>query len=668
MLSLLASCVLALPSSPCTAPISYSAQDAGAKRDAAKPDAAKPDEAKALKLEPSIFGEPVVVYGRQITDDEIKRCLCFGLGRPQVGYSPVDMFKFAILVDQELGRRKKDEYTQLKATEVARRKAAGEANPEQLSPEADKALWAAAEASLKKFEITDEVNQKRLERDKADFVLRYPTLDFRTEVGRSFLSLELYMEHQRHMLQFDNLFIPDNPDYWPELTTQVVLEFGGQMFVDDARESHVNRRQRKIDEGLANIPTDDQAARDRYTQETIAGVEAGTIDIQPDDPIFTDTLRQLVLQALNNYAVVHIDPDEIEADLPEAGADSSQDPAARAKARHERARAVLATVEGRPIMIEDVWSRIGPYATQDLVDDVKRFLALNALLERDLQAKGTLMTPAQFREWWPTTAPPVPGGTPQKFGYQEFLNNHEMLSSQVLGYPSLYHYAMHTRIEESYRKAIAEELKKDDNLTPLLPMVNQIAGAAKINIESILVSAYDFANVKWKQNGWADAKLKALDLKKQLDGGAEWTPLLELHSEFWDPPMPEVGNKPQFGFMFKGKFGEQTRNTLLSYFLESQYRIYMYGRSITDHAFFEQKMGSVEGPFRGPRGFYITRVTGKTPFSKPLDIKGEPIHRQIAEQHYLQNSMDARAAELLAQGLKDGKVTGIKAGGGINDV
>jgi hypothetical protein len=648
--------VLALPLSTCTAPISYSAQDA------------KSVDAQASKLEPSIFGEPIVVYGRQITDDEIKRCLCFGLGRPQVGYSPVDMFKFAIVVDQELARRKNDEYKRLKEAEVARRKAAGEASPDQLGPDVEKALMAAAEASLKKFEITDEMNQKRLERDKADFVLRYPTLDFRTEVGRSFLSLELYMEHQKHMLQFDNLFIPDNPDYWPELTTQVVLEFGGQMFVDDAKESHVNRRQRKIDEGLASLPTDDQAARDRYTQETIAAVEDGKIEIQPDDPIFTDTLRQLVLQALNNYAVVHSDIDQIEADLPEAGADSSQDPAARAKARHERARAVLATVEGKPIMIEDVWSRIAPFATEDLVDDVKRFLVLNALLERDLQQKGVLMTPAQFREWWPTTAPTPPNAPPQKMGYQEFLNNHEMLSSQVLGFPSLYHYALHTRIEESYRKAIADELKKDDNLIPLLPKVNQIAGAAKINIESILVSAYDFANVKWKQNGWADAKKKSLELKKQLDGGAEWTPILELHSEFWDPPMPEVGNKPQFGFLFKGKFGEQTRNQLLSYLGESQYRIYMYGQSITDHAFFDQKMGSIEGPFLGPRGYYITRVTGKTPFSKPLDIKGEPIHRQIAEQHYLQNSMNARASELLAQGLKDGKVKGVKGGGGINDL
>jgi len=243
-----------------------------------------------------------------------------------------------------------------------------------------------------------------------------------------------------------------------------------------------------------------------------------------------------------------------------------------------------------------------------------------------------------------------------------------MLSSQVLGFPSLYHYAAHTRIEESYRKSIADELKKDDNLTPLLPMINQIAGAAKINIECILVAAYDFGNVKWKTNGWSDAKKKSLELKKQLDGGAEWTPILELHSEFWDPPMPEVGNKPQFGFLFKGKFGEQTRNQLLSYLGESQYRIYMYGQAITDHCFFDQKMGSIEGPFLGPRGYYITRVTGKTPFSKPLDIKNEPIHRQIAEQHYLQNSMNSRASELLAQGVKDGKISGVKLGGGIGDI
>lgn len=610
------------------------------------------EKAQSAPLEPSIFGEPVVVYGKQITDDQIKRALCFGTGRHSVQYSPVDMLKFNVMAEDELERRKK----------------AGE--------------------DLAKFTIGDEFNMNKLITDKADFVLRYPTLDFPTEVGRSFLSLDLFLEHQKIMLRFDRLFIADNPDEWPELTTAVVMEFGGELFVQDARDSHKTRKTRMLHErlkkaelarlsaaGQAGDGTLDAETDARLQQQAAEQAETYTVttadlgELQPDDPIFTDTLRQIVLQALNNYAVIHTDMDQIIADLPEAGADSPSDPEARMKARAERARAVLLTVDGVPIMVDDVWQRIAPFCTPDLIEDTKRFLVLNALLERDLGAQDALMSFAEFREYWPTTARINPTtGVQPKMSYQEYLNNHEMASSQVLGLPSLYHFARHMRLQESYRKTIKDELESDENLLPLMPQMNQIAGASRANVEVILCSAYDFGNVKWKPNGWATARAKALDLKKQLDEGAQWTPLLELHSEFWDPPLPETGTKPQFGFLFKGKFGEQTRSQLLQYISESEYRLYLYGAPlISDYIFFEQKMGSIDGPFRGPKGYYITRLTGKTPFSRPLDIK-QPVHREILELNYLKNKMNGRAHELLAKGAAEGQVKGIPLGGGIKDL
>jgi hypothetical protein len=251
----------------------------------------------------------------------------------------------------------------------------------------------------------------------------------------------------------------------------------------------------------------------------------------------------------------------------------------------------------------------------------------------------------------------------------EFLNQNDMLSSQVLGFPSLYAFAQYMRLLESYRKTLADELAKDELLTPLLPMINQIAGAAKLNVNVILLSAYDFDHCKWKPNGWADAKQRALDLKKAFDGGAEWKAMLELHSEWWDPPMPEAGNKPMQNYYFKGTFGDQaqTRNQLLNYMMESEYRTLLYGPPATDHIFFEQKMGTIDGPFRGPKGYYISRITGKTPPSRPLDLK-EPVHRQIAEHHYLKNALNARALALLGEGVTSGDIKGVALGGGRYDL
>ncbi|MFM7297491.1 MAG: hypothetical protein ACKO4Q_09750, partial [Planctomycetota bacterium] len=104
----------------------------------------------------SMFGEPVVVHGRRITDDEIQRFLC-----ASVGGRDVDTIKFSILVDEELQKL-----------------AQQGATPEQLA----------------RYEVSDADLDARLARERDDFLLRYPTLDFATEVGRAELSLELFRE------------------------------------------------------------------------------------------------------------------------------------------------------------------------------------------------------------------------------------------------------------------------------------------------------------------------------------------------------------------------------------------------------------------------------------------------------------------------------------------
>jgi hypothetical protein len=132
--------------------------------------------------------------------------------------------------------------------------------------------------------------------------------------------------------------------------------------------------------------------------------------------------------------------------------------------------------------------------------------------------------------------------------------------------------------------------------------------------------------------------------------------------------MPETCNKPMQNFYFKGTFGDQpqTRNQLQGYIGDSDYRSFLFGTAVTDQIFFEQKMGSIDGPWRGPKGYYIARITGKTPPTKPLDLN-EPKHREIVEYFYLKNSMAARALALLREGVANGTVKGLTAPPGLND-
>ena len=589
--------------------------------------------APTLAVQSSTFGEPVVVHGRRITDDELKRFLC-----ASVGGRDFDTFKFAIMVDQELDRRRKDGATQ---------------------------------ADLAKFEVSDAELEARLKREQDDFFLRYPTLDFALEVGRAEGSLELFKLRLRHTMRFDKVFRPENPIEWPEITKAIITEQLGEQWLDDEKVSYSARCKRLFETEKTFLAENGHSAvvaaveqldpKDTVTlvevlyrpesQAALAALKAvGRGDIPADDPIAVEAVRGTILQTLNDWAIVHLDPDIIAANLPPASADSPKDAASAL----ERANKVFALVEGQPILVETIWSRIAPTVTPDQIDEAKRFLAHLALIEHELGEKGKLVSQAEFREWWPSTA------RMGKPNYTQYLNQHEMLSSQVLGFPSLWAFSQYVRVQEGYKRLIADELKNDELLQPLLPMINQIAGASKLSVNVMLVSAYDFVNVRWKPEGFADARERALAIKSDLDKGAEWKPTLELYSEFWDPPMPDTGNKPMQNFYFKGTFGDQpqTRNQLQSYIGDNDYRAFLFGPTVTDTIFFEQKMGSTDGPYRGPKGYYIARITGKTPYTKPLDLN-EPKHREIVEYFYLKSAMAARALALLHEGITGGKVTGL---------
>lgn len=610
----------------------------------------------------SIFGEPVVVHGQRISDDQIKRFLCHS-----VGWQETSKFKFQVLIDQELLKRRQQ---------------------------------GATEADLVRFQVGDAELERKLQYKKEDFLLRYPSLDFRTEVARANLSLDLYREQLRQELTFDRVFRPENPAEWPELTKAIIVEGLGEQWIEDEKVSYATRLRRLLiaqkdrlsEAGFGDLVTQLEQFEDRDSEGIKAAIAqprveealtllraAGQGDIPEDDPIAVEATRSTILQALNNWALVLIDEDAIYEELPEAGPDAPADPQARAQLRRERAAKTLMTVDKVPVLIDDVYSRIAPFVTADQIEDAKRFLVNVALMERVIgereaqerervakeggEAPKFLMTPAEFRAWWPTTARNA------TTSYMEYLNQHEMLSSQVLGFPSLWSFAHYMRVMEGYKRSMAGELAKDEIISTVLPMSNQVRGAAKLGINVLFVSAFDFDKFQWKENGWADARKRALELKKALDDGADWKSTLELHSEWWDPPMPEMGNKPVQNFYFKGTFGDQqlTRNQIYSYLGESEYRTFLYGPSATDEIFFNQKMGSIGGPYRAPKGYYIARITSKTPPTRPLDLK-EPIHRQIVEQDYLSRSLNTRVDTLLREGTQSGAVKGVRHGGSFSDV
>jgi hypothetical protein len=502
---------------------------------------------------------PLVAAGVEIPADEVKRQLCLGLG-----YAYSDFAKFQIVLEEEL----------------ARRKAAGE--------------------DLSKYDIDEAALEHHLEKQKQEFALRYPTLDFELEVGRAYISHDLYREPARQSLLFDRLFLPENPADWPELTVELIRGWAGASaddFIQDAFSSYERRKQMMIEQNLDEIPA--------------------------EDPVLVGVYKDEILKGLNGFSEIEMDP----AKLP-AGA--------------------LMTVDGQVVPIQKVWGMIGPYVSAMDLAFARRFMALCKVLEQDFASKGMLLSQEEFEKAWTE-----PGMT-----YRQKLDQHQLVAGQVIGMQSMHAYALYQRLLESLRRELADKLEDEALLREWSPITNEVTGAAKRDIEMILCSAWDGDKAAWKDNGWETARNKVFGLKAELDKGADWTALRELHSEFWDPPMPDVGQKPMFALRFKGAFGMQTRNQLLNMVEESEGHELVFGRTISDTVFYEQEVGTIAGPFMGPKGYYLTRLTGRTPAARPLDLT-IPLHRLLVQNFYLRVQLHKRAQELLQKGVEAGTVKGV---------
>jgi hypothetical protein len=128
---------------------------------------------------------------------------------------------------------------------------------------------------------------------------------------------------------------------------------------------------------------------------------------------------------------------------------------------------------------------------------------------------------------------------------------------------------------------------------------------------------------------------------------------VDEHSEYWDPPPPEVhdnrkAHDSDVGRKKKGRFGPHYRNDLISYVGESSYTEWLTGQCITDRIFHDQEPGTVAGPFRGPLGWYLTRVKGRTPPARPLDLS-DPKSMQLLKDDYLRYAFIQYSKEAVAQ-------------------
>jgi len=509
---------------------------------------------------------------------------------------------------------------------------------------------------IEQYEVSDEDFQVHYDKKIQDFIGKYPMLDVETEVARAYRSLDWYKRELRQEMVFDLVFIPDDPAKWPDLTFEALRQEAGDILIDDFGKSFERRTAWLAEQTAA------------WEAKVEAGEDAGPRpEFPPEDSMYRSILRQIVRDTL--YKVV--DTRTAVNGLPDD---------------------LIVTMDydfdGQPefqVTTEEAWQDMAPLVSAVDIADARLFLALTEAARQRLAHEGTLLSldeiDAKLEE---ITS-----------GFQSGMFDLGQIAVGGHQFPSVEAYARYFSLHESYSRAVSPGLE-----VPLggeLPAVlkthlrraNQIMGLGKTDAEVLLVSAFDFANYRWIEDGWNKAEAKATRLMDEVrknraacdewrraqaekngtaapgqeagatgargqdpDGEAPldpetfWQLLIDDHCDFWDPPPPEHGRQSTVGYKQKGRFGERTRNDLRSLMFESAYHHYLRGELLTDKIFFDLPLGEISGPFLGSYGYYLTRVLRRAPATRPLNVNDRR-HLGLLHDDYLKVSFIGWSREAL---------------------
>jgi len=537
-----------------------------------------PQESGLLPAEPAVdLGGVLIVGDVEIPQDEIKRFLIYGPGRPEL-----EDRRTQALIERGIEQRI---LSSRAAVDTWRAASRGEESPVR-----GPTLFERAD-----FEVSGEEFQELLDEKAAKFKRNYPTLDWETELRRAYRSRTRCERTLRQGLLFDRVFVPDDPEYWLPITFEALRAEAGEVLINDFRQSYERRR-------------DDFEKRHAIWRRRVGegeGQAESEPRMLPEDPIYRTVLRQIVRDRLSSGVRTETAleglPPALVCTMDMDGDD----------------------VFEWALSTNELWTDIEAFVTAEEILEARRFLALIEATRQHLSSEGKLLTEeaaaARFEEikamYVDTESgfDPLPGWVPDQF-------------------PSLEAYAEYHHLLESYRdsSALEAECAPGDALSPALrghlDFANHIMGWARVNAAVLLVSAYDFPGSRWKEDGWTKSLAKAESLAASLRSDQEsWPELLEANCEFWAPPEPafrtSCGGVPTMRDLHDDLHG--SRNYLRSLLEESPYSNFLNHGLLTDKIFFDQPVGTVGGPYEGPWGYYLIHVFEREAPTRLLNLDNE---------------------------------------------
>lgn len=299
------------------------------------------------------------------------------------------------------------------------------------------------------------------------------------------------------------------------------------------------------------------------------------------------------------------------------------------------------TLNGRPFRTKEAMERLGKEIRPAQLAQNRLWLALSTAMQQDLTAAKSWLTAEETQKRWDEMSAP-------------YANSFIPLEAVVLtikNFPSMEIYRNYFRLLESYRKKITTEIN-DETLKKHAAFAQDFLGGGSVETHTLLVSAWDFAtNSPLSAEAREKARLKAEELKKKLDEGADFEKLLDEHSGYPEKnPNPQAPVKQQWR---KGRFQALSKNELKGMLGESEFESFLKGHSIADAIFEPGKQGII-GPFQGPYGSYLVKIVKRTPGAKTMDLANTN-QRQLVTDDYLTTRLFAYANEIFGKAKVEAK-------------
>ncbi len=302
----------------------------------------------------------------------------------------------------------------------------------------------------------------------------------------------------------------------------------------------------------------------------------------------------------------------------------------------DAAPSVLYRVNGVDITVDEIWGRIKDRVTTMDVLAAKQWIAKTTLLKKAMDAAGSWLSDEEAYAAYHVHSDP----------YKESIFSIESVAMVVMQFPSMERYKFHRRALDSFlrmRKPDEAELAKFAE-----SRTNRIVGQVSVDADVILCSAWDFKANRWRENGWIEAENRMKDvLRLLLEEQRPWDELVERYSDYYEPPTPvSQRGRADENRQTKGRFRNIQRNGLLRELGESDYGMFVSGDSITDFIFFEQEVGTLGQPRRGPLGWYLPHLKGRTKPPARLTLDEATLEELVLDD-YLSTGLMNYAQELV---------------------